>query len=831
MNDLKHAFRQLLKNPGFTAVAVLTLALGIGANTAIFSVVNAVLLNPIPGPVADRLIQIAERQYVAGGFREENSKPLFNGVSPPVLEALLENQQPFEIFTWVDSAQLQRKTEDFSETVFGGRVSVNFFATFGVLPMLGRTFAADEAVPVNENGVPKSDAVIVLSHSGWQTFFGGDPAVLGRTIELSDRHFTVIGVMPPHFRFPNGGVQFWFPSETERLPSGWTGGPNTQVFARLNPGVTTQQTEALLETVAQRLMTDHANKKGYIDDWRRRAGGLGFWVRPTRQMFTDGRDDLQRTLFGLLGAIGFVLLIVCANIANLTLARTEKRQQELAVRAALGAGRFRLMRLLLTESVLLSVVGGMLGLVSSLCGIKLLTALVPEFMPRLRPIHIDGYALVFTLVISVLTGLFFGCAPAWQAGRRQLGEALKQAGLKATASRTQRRFRSALVVAELALTLVLLTGAGLMIESVRRLLHVDPGFDPENVLLVSVDLPWGRYNDQDNYERAIQLRKVLFARIHERLAGLPGVKAVGIGKHGAWPERLKAEGRDEEVELLQDGCGVGPNDLFRAMRIPLRSGRYFDTQDVGEGGGTAIINETMARTLWPGEEAVGKKFGGRVRGGVRQYQVVGVVGDFRDYKYDQQVRPTFYRPCHELGLEGLRPFFAVRTEIDPRAVIAGIQKELKAVEPEMRKPQIVVCRDVLYDSTQARRTYMRYLAVFAGVGLMLSALGIYGVLAFSVVKRTQEIGIRMTLGAERRQVLRMILADGVRLIAIGTVVGIVAAYWLMRLVQHQLFDVRPTEPFVFLGAVLLLSTVALLACFVPARRATRIRPMEALRHE
>ncbi len=831
MNDLRFTVRQLLKSPGFAAVAILTLALGIGANTAMFSVVNAVLLNPIPGAHPDRLVQIAERDYVKGLFAQENNKPHFGGVSPPVLEALLENQEPFEIFTWVDSAQLQRKTDDFSETVFGGRVSPNFFAPFDVPPMLGRTFGANEAVPVDENGVPKTDTVIVLSHSGWLTFFGGDPAVLGRTIELSERHFTVVGVMPPHFRFPNGGVQFWFPSEIERLPVGWMGGPNTQIFARLNPGVTTQQTAALLETVAQRLMTGHAGRRGYMDDWRRRPGGLGFWVRPTRQMFTDGRDELQRTLLGLLGAIGFVLLIVCANIANLTLARTEKRQQELAVRAALGAGRLRLMRLLLTESLLLSAAGGVLGLVSSVWGIKLLTALVPEFMPRLKPVSSDGYALVFTLVISVLTALVFGCAPAWQAGRRQLGDALRQAGLKATASRKQRRFRSALVVAELALTLVLLTGAGLMIESVRRLLHVDPGFDPENLLTVSVDLPWGRYNDQDNYERAMQLRKGVFDQIQERLAGLPGVKAVGVGKHGAWPEKLKIEGRPEEVEVLHDGCGVGPGNLFQAMRIPLRSGRYLDAEDAREGTGAAMVNETMARLLWPGEEAVGKTFTASVRRVQRPLQVVGVVGDVRDHKYDQQVRPTFYRPCHELGLEGMRPFFVVRTGIDPRSVIAALRRELKAVEPEMRKPQIVVQRDVLYDSTQARRTYMRYLTVFAGVGLTLSVLGIYGVLAFSVTKRTSEIGIRMALGAERRQILRMILADGARLIAIGAVVGLFAAYWLMRLVQHQLFDVRPTEPVVLLSAVVLLAATALLACLVPARRATKIHPMEALRHE
>src|SRR5947207_8302326 len=509
MNDFKFAFRQLLKNPGFTAVVALTLALGIGASTAIYSVVNAVLLNPLPGPDSDRLIQIAERHYMTGAFGQNIGKPSFGGVSPPLLEAVSEHHDFFADFAWADSLGLERKTQDFIEQEYGAAVSPNFFSLWNVRPLLGRTFAKDEAVPLNENHRPAQDAVIVLNYGWWQSIFGGDANAIGRIIEMSGRHFTVIGVMPRHFQFPWGGTKFWVPAEPLRLPPGWMSPPNTQVFARLKPGVAIQRTEAMLETVAQRLNKDHPSDKDYGQEWSRRPGGLGFWVRPARVQFTDHRDDLQRTLYGLLAAIGFVLLIVCANVANLTLARTEKRQQELAVRAALGAGRLRLMRQLLTESVLLACLGGLGGVAIAVVGVKLLAALIPELMPRLKPIQINGAALGFTLLISVVTGLVFGCAPAWQAGRTKLNEALKQAGAQATAGFGRRRYRSALVVAELALALILLTGAGLMIESVARLLYVNPGFDPENLLRVHLQLPWDKYNNLEHDEHGAQ-RKVLY---------------------------------------------------------------------------------------------------------------------------------------------------------------------------------------------------------------------------------------------------------------------------------------------------------------------------------
>ena len=828
MQDLRFAFRQLLKNPGFTAVAVLTLALGIGASTAIYSVVDTALLNPLPGPATDRLIQIAERTYTVGSFGQNIGKPNFLGVSPPVLEALVANGDFFADLAWANFISLERKTDDLTEEEEGYVVSANFLTMWNVPPLLGRTFAKDEAVPLDENEKPKQDAVIVISYVWWRSFFGGDANVIGRTIELSGRHFTVIGVMPRHFQFPWGGTKFWLPAQPLRLPPGWMRPPHMIPFARLKPGVTIQQTEAMLDTVAQRLIKDHQSDKFYGRDWSQRPGGLGFWVRPARAQFMDRRGDLQRTLYGLVGAIGFVLLIACANVANLTLARTEKRQQELAVRSALGAGRSRLMRQLLTESVLLACLGGVAGVVVAFGGLKLLTVLIPETMPRLKPIQIDGTALGFTFLVSVVTGLAFGCAPAWHAGRTKLNEALKQAGAQATVGFGRRRYRSALVVAELALALILLTGAGLMIESVTRLLHVDPGFDPQNLLRVELQLPSEKYGYEEEHAGR---RKVLYAQLHERLSALPGVKAVGIGKGESGVEKLTLEGRKETVPAVLAGCDLEQADLFRTMRVPLRAGRYFDQHDLNPRVGTAIINETMARTCWPGEDPVGKKFSRPASRRLPPYEVVGVVADVRELRYDRSPRPTFYRPCHEL--EGAEPFIVIRTEgeADVRGLLPAIRKELSAVEPAMLAPRVTIWRQVLYDSTQAQRTYMLFLAVFATVGLLLAALGIYGVLAYSVARRTREIGIRMAVGAERGDVLAMVMAEGGRLVVAGIVLGLIAAFWLTRFLRHQLFQVSPTEPHIFVAVVLVLSAIALLACFLPARRATRINPMEALRYE
>jgi predicted permease len=843
VRDIQFGLRMLWKNPGFTAVAVLTLALGIGATTAIYSVVNSVLLNPIPGPQPERMVQIAEELYTENSFKEENNQPLFIGVSPPVLQALEEQRDFFSEIAWADQLNLQRKTADFVETIYGAQVPPNFFKLWNVQPLLGRTFAPDEGVRLTQDSIPERDSVIILNYALWQKLFAGDRSVIGRTIELSGLHFTVIGVMPKWFGPEGAYPRYWLPVELSPVPSNYMTGPNTRVVARLRPETTQRQAQAMLDALAARLMKDYPGdvKFGYGREWHKRPHGLNFWIRPVSAGFQDdkynGHQGLERTLFGLLGAIVFVLLIACANIANLTLARTERRQHEFSIRASIGAGRGRLVRQMLTESLLLSFFGGLGGVLVSFWGMKVLLALVPASMPRLRPVAVDGHAMAYTLLISIATGLLFGLVPACRAGRTPLGEALKQAGAGATAGLGRSRYRSTLVVAEVALAVVLLAGAGLMIKSVIRMLHVDPGFDPENLVRVNLYLPWDKYNNTDQYgdpKRHVQvarLRQALYEQLEDRLAALPGVRAVGIGKHGAWPLQLKAEGRSEQVELVLDGCSAGSNNLFQAMRIPLLAGRLFDSEDLGAGAGAAIISETMARAVWPGEQAVGKRFGGATPYGDQTFTVVGVVGDIRDSSYSQQLRPIFYRPCDELYLEGMAPFVVIRTQAAPQTLVPAIRRELKAAEPGLGMPDLTVETQQLYDSTQAQRTYMLYLVVFAGVGVLLCAIGVYGVLAYSVARRVREIGIRIAVGAQRGDVVEMVMMQGMRLVLVGAGVGLLAAFWLTRLLRSQLFEVSPNDPAVMAAVVVLLLAVALLACYLPARRAARINPTTALRYE
>lgn len=821
MNDFKFAVRQLLKNPGFTTVAVLTLALGIGATTAIYSVVSTVLLNPVPGPEPDRLIEIGERSH---GNKDE---PRFGGVTTHSLEALRSKDEFFTDVIWMDRLDLERKDSDFIELISGVAVPPNFFSQWDIKPVLGRTFGKDEAVRRVDWRSLDRDAVMVVSYSFWQSRLGGQADVLGKVIEANGHHFTIIGVMPRYFQFPNGAhPTVWIPVENSNPQETLQ---NIRMFVRLKAGVAVEQAQAMLDTVAGQLLQEHPDV--FSNEWRKRGGGFGFLTRPLRHAFTQAHyraRDLQGTLFGLLAAIGFVLLIACVNIANLMLARTEKRQQELAIRAAVGASRMRLMRQLLAESALLAGFGAVAGLVVTFYGMKLLVLLIPETMPRLRAIEVDGHALAVTVLVSAITVLAFGLVPAWLGGRASVNHALKQAGTGSTVTLGWRRYRSGLVVTEVALALILLTGAGLMIESVIRLLQVNPGFDPENLLFANP----GLLRDQKysvNPPRAGQLEEALYAGLHERIAALPAVKAVGISKIGFFQLGFILEGREDPIGLLPAGTGVGESDLFRAMSVPLLAGRYFEPSDIGEKVGTVIINETMARLCWPGESSLNKKF--RNKGG-RVFEVVGVAGDVRIDRYDEKVEPMFYRPYQEQAHHGGRgPFFVVRTQRDPSDLIAAIRSEIKAVEPNMTTPWFHVVRQKLYDATQAQRTYTVYLVAFAVVGLLLSAIGIYGVLAYSVTRRTREIGVRMALGAQRSHVLRMVMSEGARLAALGTVVGLFAAFCLTRLLRHQLFEVSPTEPRVFIAVAIVLLFVALIACFLPARRATRINPMEALRHE
>ncbi|MEW6305737.1 MAG: ABC transporter permease [Verrucomicrobiota bacterium] len=819
MNDVRYALRMLLKQPGFTVVAVLTLALGIGATTAIYSVVNAALLNPVAIPNSERLMQIGE--WVNPGRGEG----FFGGVAPPVIQVIRENQDQFEDVTWSNNRHLERRGEEFVETFHGAWVSPNYFSFLSATPMLGRGFARDEAFRTDEEGKVNSDAVIVLSHSLWTKEYGSDPNIIGRNLTLSERNFTVIGVMPAHFRFPWGTTDFWVPMADPLVLPNLVEAPNHQVLVRLKEGTTQEQAASMLKAWENGLLSEYANdswqgKHGYGAMMRREGWSLK--LRPMREIFTN--EKLQRTMFGLLGAIVFVLMIVCTNIANLMLARTERRQQEMAVRAAIGAGRGRIVRQLLTESVLLAGLGGVAGLIATWWCMKLLISLLPGFMPRLNEIQIDSHALGFTLLVSLGTGMVFGLAPALRASRVSISETLKQGSDRTSISATWRRYRGGLVVTQVALTMVLLLGAGLMIQSVVRLLEVKPGFDPENLLRVHITLPWQKYANEP------ALKNPVLERLNERLAALPGVKAAGIGKHDGWASEFELEdGRI--VKLTQQGCGVESSDLFRAMGTPLLAGRTFQQGDIKAKIKPVVINETMADTCWGGKSALGMKFGiPGIRSKV-QYEVIGIVGDTRTQSYAETPAPIFYRPFHEMHLAGVPPHFIVRSSTDPTALMPAIRKEVKAAEPDMGVPMIGVVEQDLYRSTQGHRTYMLYLMSFAGVALFLSAFGIYGTLAYSVSRRTREIGIRMAVGAERPQILKMIIAEGGRLVGMGIIAGLIASYWLTRFIESQLFQVSPTEPVVYTAVVLFLLAIALLAAFLPARSAAKIEPMTALRYE
>jgi putative ABC transport system permease protein len=822
--DVRYAGRLLRKNPGFTAVVALTLALGIGASTAVFSVLDTVLFHPVPGPEPHRLVEIGERSH---GNKDE---PRFGGLTTPAVEVLKTKSEVFSDVVWYSSLWMERTTADFIDGFGGDAVSANFFALWNIKPLLGRTFGRDEAVRLNERGEPERDCVMVLSYALWQSRFGGDRGVLGRTFEASGRHFTVIGVMPPHFQFPAGAYPtFWVPAETP--PPGDVELANNSVFARLRPGVTLAQAQAMLDMVARQLLQEFPAI--YDNSWRRRGGGFALMTRPLANTFTQtpyGAKDLQQTLWGLLAAIGFVLLIVCVNVGNLMLARTEKRQHELAIRAAVGAGRGRLLRQLLTESLLLAGLGAAGGLAVTFSGMKILVSLIPQSMPRLRPIQVDGHALAATLIMALGAAVLFGLVPAWHASRASVSGALKQAGMGMTLSAGWRRYRGALVVAEVALSLLLLAGAGLMIESVIRMLNTNPGFDPEKLLFVHPGLLRGE-KYYGSYEAANARAAALFEELHDRFAALPGVKAVGISKFEFFRLGYTLDGQDKPIGLLPAGTGVGQSDLFRAMRIPLLAGRYFEKTDIGDKVGTVIVNQTMSRLCWPGESALNKRF--RAAGG-RVYEVVGIVGDAAEVRgrFDDKVEPTFYRPYQENAHSGgFGPYLVIRTQGDPRGLIPAIRDTMKAVERSMTAPWFEVVRQTLYERTQAQRTYMLYLVIFAGVGLSLSALGIYGVLAYSVARRTREIGIRMALGAQRRQVMAMVMTEGGRLAAIGVAAGLVLALWMTRLLRSQLYEVSPTDPAVFAAVALLLFAVALLACLLPAIRATRVDPMSTLRSE
>jgi predicted permease len=808
--DVRYGLRNLRRNPGFTAAVVLTLGLGIGANTAVFSVVRGVLLRPLPYARGHELVALHQPVPNGGiddlGFSVKELQD-YRELSPSLQDVVEYHSMTF---TLLGGPEPQR--------VRTGVVSARFFDLLGVKPLLGRTFR-------DEEDAKGAEAVLILGHAYWQEKLGGDPAVLGRTFQMNDRVHTVVGVLSPLPAYPDEN-DVYMPASACPFRSRPSALENRrarllQAFARVKPGVPLERAQADLASVLARL------RKEYPDAYPQDADPKVVASTVQEEMVRRARP----TFLTLLGTVALVLLIACANVANLSLARLSERGRELAVRAALGASRRRLLRQLLTESSLLALAGGVLGLGVASLTLEALVRFAARFTPRAGEIHIDGAVLVFTLVTAVLTGLLVGTLPGVPALERLAG-ALAGEG-RVTASHSRQRLRSALVVSELAFSFMLLIGAALMLRSFAKLQRVDTGFRTENILTLSVDLNWSTYT---NPERQVDRARVLkvMEPLFERIRALPGVVTTG----SAWTFPLNSgwrndgtfmvEGRHVEGQPLPtaDFLGASP-DYFDAVGVPLLRGRRFDARDREEREEVVIVSQGLARRHWSGGDPVGQRLS--FDRGETWRTVVGVVGDVHQTGLDRQPKDCVYVPF--LQFPGFSSTLFVRTMTDPRGLADEVRREVRALEPEAAVSNVRTLDEIRGDALSSPRLTTVLLGCFAALALAISAAGLSGVLAYAVSQRTQEIGIRMALGAAPSQVLTMLLTQGFASVLGGLGLGVVGALGLSRLLSGLLFGVEPTDPLCFLGSALILALVALLACFLPAHRATVIDPMLALRTE
>ncbi len=826
LRDIRYGIRLLLRNPGLTGVIVLTLALGIGANTAIFSVVYAVLWRPMPYPHAGRLVHLFERH-------QDDQPANYRLVSIPNFRDWREQSQTIEAMARLQPDQgpfYFVLTADQPQEILSYPMSEELFQFLGVAPLLGRFFSPEEELAGNNR-------VVVLSHYFWERRLGRDARVIGRELNLSDETYTVIGVMPPDFEFPPfqralvARRELWVPAVTNPATiedRSWRG---ENVYARLKPGVTVAQAEAELTAISKRLGELYpVTNKG----WSAR-------VIPLHGRFLETTREAPVLVF-LLAAVGIVLVVGCANVASLLTARNAARRKELAIRGALGARRASIFRQMLTESLLLASVGGGAGLLAASAGLRIFKHLIPNSVPRADQITVDGAVLLFTLGVTVLTGLVFGTLPSLGAARRNLFQTLRL-------GKTERAGRSnavgdPLIVIEIALSLVLLIGAGLMLKSLAQLLGEDYGLRPEHVLTVRTLLPPEKYAQGD---RARQFQQ----RLLNRVAALPGVETVGLVSTLPLHSSLYAT----KLALIVDGQPEArPEDLprtnykvisprfFDALGIPLLAGRDFLEEDMQAAPAVAIVSNSMARQFWPGENPVGKRFRslwrGRKEGPWRT--IVGVAGDIKLH-LEEEYEPIVYIPYGQLpyGKDASYTtyFFdmrwsnlTVRTAADPMSVAAAVRREVLALDKD-QPVEILSMKSVIAETMAPKEFSASLTAIFAGIATLLAAAGIYSVISYSVSRRTQEIGIRMALGAQRGEVTKMVLRHGLIVAVAGIVIGLVVALALTQLIRSQLYQVSATDPVIYGLVCLLLLGVAMLACYVPARRASRVDPMTALRHE
>jgi putative ABC transport system permease protein len=812
--DLRFGARMLMKKPGFTLIAAITLSLGIGANTAIFSVVRAALLSPLPYDESGRLVMVWQ-SFPQSGL---DLVPM----SLPNLVDLRDQAQVFEQTGVFGSIPVSLTGSGEPERVAGMRVSATLLPISGVAPLLGRVFLPEEDRP----GGAK---VVILSHGLWRRRFGADAQIIGKSITLDDQGYTVVGVMPPNFDFPPPfkitfasipvtypSAALWRPIALDANAQG-RGRRNFGMIGRLKPGVTLQQARAEMNAIARRIELQYGGGET----------GLELSLIPLQEQVAG---KVGRVLYLLFGAVGFVLLIACANVANMSLARASARVPEIAIRLAMGASRSRLVRQLLTESALLSLLGGGLGLLLAPWAVDLIVAISPDSLPRVNEVRINGTALVFTLLASLLTGIVFGLAPALLSSKPDLNVALKEGSRGAAGSFGRSRLRGIFVVAEVALALVLLLCAGLMINSFVRLQRVDPGFRPEKLLTARVSLPESRYSQTTQQTAFCQ-------QVIQRFETLPGTQSVSAINNLPFQNEnnggLKIEGYvpSSPYDRPQANYRAISPSYFRVMGIPLRRGREFRPDDVAGQPGVAIINEEAARRFWPNQDPIGKRInpdGAGFQPGV-WLSIVGIVGDVRHSTLDASAKPEVYWAYDQYPVRSLT--FVLRTAIEPMSLADAARKEIWAVDKDLPISSLQAMEGLISASIAQQRLYLWLMGGFAAVALLLAAMGIYGVTSYSVAQRSHEIAIRLALGAQPADVLKLVIGQGAKLTLIGLALGLVVGAALTRLMKSLLYGVSATDAVTFTLVSLLLAAIALLACYLPARRATKVDPLIALRCE
>jgi putative ABC transport system permease protein len=806
IQDLRFALRQLGKRPGFTAVVVATMALGIGANAAIFSVLDAVLLRPLPYAQPEQLIKVWSR-FTGIGLPNDQ-----NWVSAPEFRDLQQLNRSFADLAAIESGSFNLGVKGSPQRVVGAAVSPRLFAMLGAQPLIGRTFLAEEAQPGRDHEV-------VLSYGLWRRVFAGSPSAVGSTIGIDGVPMSVVGVMPAGFAYPDE-TEIWGPLafSPDDLSENNRGSHGLEVLGRIKPGLSLAQVQSDMDRVGKTMVEQHRS-------YPYEKYGFGVILHP---LLEETVGDVKMSLMVLMTAVGLILLIACANIANLLLARSTERQQEMETRMALGASGWRLARQLLTESIVLALAGGFVGLAITPWVLQGLVAVAAKSLPRAVHTGIDGRVLALAAVASLATGILFGLAPALQAARKRRFDGLKSG--RSTEGKQPKRLRSILVICETALSLLLVAAAGLLLRSFAQILKVDPGFRPDNVLTLRIALPDAVYSKPE------QVRG-FYSELLDRVQRLPGVQSVGAvsalplgGQGGSGTTTIDSQSVPIEDTTPEADQRIVTPDYFKAMGISLIRGRFFEARDSDTAPPVAIIDESLAQTYWPSQDPVGK----RLHAGGRQSKapwvtIIGVVRHVRNRTLEARSRVEVYWPQSQRSFGALT--LAILTSGNPMNLAPTVQHLVSAIDPDLPVYRVRTMTEIMGDSLQRRRLALILLAVFAGLALLLASVGIYGVMSYGVAQRQMEIGLRMALGADRGQVMRMMIRRGMGTIAVGLALGMILALSLTRLMSGLLFAVRASDPLALGGAALLLTTAAFFAILIPARRATRVSPTVALRYE